>query len=258
MTLTVDIIALIFVGIIALVAFLRGFIKTFFGFMSVIIAIVLAVLFYKPLGDYIRKTTDIDEWLYESIVSLNDSKEKEENASNSKGKVKQNTILKDLFSGEQSGENVTKTITDDVDFSSNFQDMLDSLPESMYDSLSSTINFKEKKSQLIINIASKVSIVVVDVLAWVVIYVALRIILLILMLVLESLTELPVLKTINNLAGLVLGIIMGIFRLYVILAIIYFISNVASIDGVVNKIQDSMVVSHMYNHNILLYFIFHN
>lgn len=249
MGIAVDLIALAIVVICAAVAYFRGFVKTFFGFISVIVALVLAFFFYKPLGVYIKDSTDIDDWVYESIVSLNKEKTKEE--------LPEAHIILSTESGENtSGEEKVTDETKDATISEKLMGMVDSLPTSINDSLNASLNLNEKKEQLVMNIATKVSDIVVNILAWVSLFVGIRIILLILMLIFDSLMQLPGLKEVNNVFGLILGAIMGIFRVYLILAIIYFISNVAQIDAVVDGIQDSMVVSHLYNNNILINLIF--
>lgn len=249
MGIAVDLIALAVVVICAVIAYFRGFVKTFFGFISVIVALVLAFFFYKPLGVYIKDSTDIDDWVYESIVSLNKEKTKEE--------LPEDHIILSTESGENtSGEEKVKDETKDATISEKLMGMVDSLPTSINDSLNASLNLNEKKEQLVMNIATKVSDIVVNILAWVSLFVGIRIILLILMLIFDGLMQLPGLKEVNNVFGLILGAIMGIFRVYLILAIIYFISNVAQIDAVVDGIQDSMVVSHLYNNNILINLIF--
>lgn len=222
MTLAIDIIALLIVAVCAIIAYLKGFVKTFFGFISAILALILACFLYKPLAVYIKDTTDIDDWVYESIVSLN----------------KREAVT----SGEKNDENKNNHLVE----------MIDSLPQSINESLDLT----EKKEQLIIEIATKVSEIVVNILAWIIIYVIVRVVLLILMLVFDGIMQLPFLKTVNDFAGLFLGFLMGIFRVYLLLTIIYFLSNVANISGFVEAIQNSFIVSHLYNHNILLNILF--
>ena len=49
---------------------------------------------------------------------------------------------------------------------------------------------------------------------------------------------------------------MGIFRVYFILAIIYFVSNIANIANIVSAINTSTLVAQMYNNNLLINLIF--
>lgn len=244
MALVVDLVALAIVAIFAIIAYFKGFVKTFFGFISVIVAFALACFFYKPLGAYFKESTDIDDWVYESIVSLN--KPKTEETIPQDHIIETKTEETDAAAEEKEEDNVSNEL----------MDMIDSLPSSINESLGESLKMNERKEQLVIEIATKVSNIVVNILAWVSIFIAIRIVLLILMLVFDSLMQLPFLKEVNNVVGLILGAVMGIFRVYLILAIIYFISNVANIDGLVELIQDSMVVSHLYNNNILISLIF--
>lgn len=247
MTWIVDIVALVIVIICAAIAYFKGFVKTFFGFISAILALVLAFMLYKPLAAYLRDTTDIDDWVYESIVSLNGNKS-DKNVGETEDS---NEDIEEDNNSESSLE-----ILDKSGLSDGFLGMVDSLPSTISNSLNESLNINERKDKLVSDIATKVAETVVNVLAWVIIYIAIRIILLILMLIFDGVMQLPFLKEVNNVAGLILGALMGVFRVYLILAIIYFISNVTNISGIVDAIQSSFVVSHLYNNNLLINLIF--
>ena len=246
----VDIIALVIVVICAGVAYFKGFVKTFFGFISAILALVLAFVLYKPLAVYIKDSTDIDDWVYESIVALNADKS-ENGLETSDAETAESAVAEPESTAEEQANEKSSN-----GFSKSFLDMLDSLPSSINESLEESFNISEQKDRMVAGVATKVSETVVNVLAWLMIYIAIRIILLILMLVFDGIMQLPFLKTVNNVTGLIIGALMGIFRVYLLLALIYFISNVTNISGLVGAIQASTVVSHMYDNNLLINLIF--
>lgn len=221
----IDIAAALIVVVAAAVAYFKGFVKTFFGFVSTILAIALACMFCKTLATYIKDNTEIDDFIMKSIISIN---------------------------GESSGDtnDESKPTVEDSENTSI------SIAESIPNTLNEMFGLDEMKEEATTNIVNKITDIAINILSWLIIYAVTRIVLLILTLIFDGIMSLPILKTINNLAGLVLGAIMGIFRVYFILAIVYFVSNIVNIAGVVNAISMSTVVSQMYNNNLLINLIF--
>ena len=225
----IDIIAVLIIVIAAAVAYFKGFVKTFFGFISTILAIALACLFCKTLDTYIKENTEVDDFIMKSIISIN-------------GGMSGDTaddIVGDTISGDHGEDNTSL-----------------SLAESIPNTLNEMFGLDKIKEEATTNIVNKITDIVINILSWLIIYAVTRIVLLILTLVFDGIMSLPILKTINNLTGLVLGAIMGIFRVYFILAIIYFVSNIANIANIVSAINTSTLVAQMYNNNLLINLIF--
>ena len=225
----IDIIAALIIVIAAAVAYFKGFVKTFFGFISTILAIALACLFCKTLATYIKENTEVDDFIMKSIISIN-------------GGMSGDTaddIVGDTSSGDYGEDNTSL-----------------SLAESIPNTLNEMFGLDKIKEEATTNIVNKITDIVINILSWLIIYAVTRIVLLILTLVFDGIMSLPILKTINNLTGLVLGAIMGIFRVYFILAIIYFVSNIANIANIVYAINTSTLVAQMYNNNLLINLIF--
>ena len=131
-------------------------------------------------------------------------------------------------------------------------EFMETLPESVGE----IVDFEEAKNQTILGIANKISDVVINILSWIIIYFAVRIIVAVITAVFDGIMNLPILKSINNLAGLFIGVIVGIFRIYLLLAIIYFITNVTNLVFFVNVIQTSGLINAMYNNNLIINLIF--
>ena len=68
--------------------------------------------------------------------------------------------------------------------------------------------------------------------------------------------SIPFLKQINNMAGLVLGAVVGLFRIYIFLAFVSFLTSVVTMDSFMELIKNSMIISVMYENNILISLIF--
>ena len=227
MGILIDLIAIAFLVVSALVAYYRGFVKTFFGFVSVILAILFACCFSKSLAMHIKETSEMDEWIIESITEIGNQGE---------GVI-------------ESGEDVDSV----EDLKNNdFIGFINDLPESVSD----VLDIEESKNIALLNIATKISDVVINIFSWVIIYFIVRVIVAVITVIFDGIMSIPILKSINNLAGLVIGIFVGIFRIYLFLAIIYFISNITNVLIFVNVIQTSGIINAMYNNNLIINLIF--
>lgn len=221
----IDIVALLIVIVAAGFAYYKGFVKTFFGFVSTILAVILACVFCGTLATYIKENTGVDEFIINSIISIN---------------------------GQESGDlqeadtNVVKESGDSL------TNIIDSLPNT----LNNMIGLDKIKEEATTNLVNKIADIAINIMSWIIIYAVVRIVLAIVTLVCDGIMSLPLLKTVNNLAGLALGAIMGLFRIYFILAVVYFISNIVNVSGIVNAIGMSTFVSQMYNNNLLIKLIF--
>lgn len=243
MGLIIDIVAIAFLIISALIAYKKGFVKTFFGFISVILAILFASCFSKPLAIHIKDSTELDEWIVESVISIGKSE--------STDFEKEYTILSgDNISGEIMIENESKE-SNNV-FEGEIVEFIENLPEAV----GNVVNFEDAKNQTISNIAVKIADVVITILAWIIIYFAVRIVVAVITIIFDGIMSIPILKSINNLAGLIIGFVMGFFRIYLLLAIIYFISNITSTTFFINIIQTSSLINAMYNNNLIINLIF--
>ena len=244
MGLVLDIIAIVFLIISALLAYHKGFVKTFFGFISVILAILLASCFSKPLATYIKDSTEMDEWIIESIVNI---------ANNQDEEPKEYTIL----SGENiSGEILIEKEVPDTEMQNSFNGTFINFVETLPDTVGNMVDLDDIKNQTISNISIKISDVVINIFAWIIIYFAVRLIVAVITVIFDGIMSIPILKSINNLAGLIIGVIVGIFRIYLTLAIIYFISNIIGSTFFVDFIQTSSLVNAMYNNNLIINLIF--
>ena len=227
MGILIDLIAIAFLVVSALVAYYRGFVKTFFGFVSVILAILFACCFSKSLAMHIKETSEMDEWIIESITEIGNQGE---------GVI-------------ESGEDVDSV----EDLKNNdFIGFINDLPESVSD----VLDIEESKNIALLKLATKISDVVINIFSWVIIYFIVRVIVAVITVIFDGIMSIPILKSINNLAGLVIGIFVGIFRIYLFLAIIYFISNITNVLIFVNVIQTSGIINAMYNNNLIINLIF--
>lgn len=72
-----DIIVIILVALSAFLGYKKGFVKTGFGLLSVFVAIVVTIMFYKPVANLIRENTGFETWLTDYIYSIDFEEGKE-------------------------------------------------------------------------------------------------------------------------------------------------------------------------------------
>lgn len=218
----IDVIGIIVIVVCALISFKKGFVKTFFGFISTFLAIILAFALCNVGVSLIKENTEIDEWLETTFTSsLNYEDTENENMENPE---EENTFLQGL----------------------------DSLPEN----IQIFVGLEEYKESAKVTIVDSATEIILKILSWIIIYILVKIILSILCFVFNGIMNIPFLKQINNLTGLILGVLLGLFRIYVVLAFISFLVAVVPMEGLVNMIKSSLLVSVLYENNLLISLIF--
>ena len=103
--------------------------------------------------------------------------------------------------------------------------------------------------------AREVSLTIVKAGTWIVLFIVARILLIFLRFITALIAKLPVIKQFDKLGGIIYGVIEGLIIIYVLLAIISFVSPMTN-GALTNAIEQSYVGSMMYNNNLLLEIIF--
>lgn len=224
----IDLLGIIILFISGIIAFKKGFVKTFFGFISAFLALILAFIFCNAGVVLIKENTKIDEWL-ETTISESLSAHEEEQIEDNDGFEVNETTENNLLS-----------------------ETLQNLPQNIKDA----VGLEEQKEVAKKAIVEKSIDIILKILSWIIIYLVVRIVLMVVCFVFNGIMNIPFLKQINNLTGLALGIILGLFRIYVGLAVISFLVSVIPLDYLLGLIKDSMIISVMYENNILISLIF--
>ena len=217
----------IVVGILVLAGFIgykKGFVKTGFGFLSFFIALIITFMFYKPVMELIRENTGFEAWLTEYLYQIDVAKEKSDEVSDKEE-------INSSSTGEEYIHNLPTTIVELIG--------LDEIKE----------NAKTMIIQKIVNFALKL-------LAIVVVYLVARMLLLIIALVLDLIAKLPILKQFNETLGLITGVLLGVIRIYALFMVMTLIGSLPVASGIVTVINDSLIASFLYNHNLLLKLLF--
>ena len=216
-----DIVVIVLILFAAFRGYKKGFIKTGFGMISFFLALAITFMFYKPVMNYLKDSTGIEEWLTEYLYSIDF------------GEV----------NNPESGEAIATT---------NDNDFLNNLPQVVVEML----DLEEVKENVKTTIVEKIVDFAMKLLAIIIVYISAKIILSIIVLVLNSIFTLPILKQFNELLGLLVGIALGFIHSYVLCAIVALISSMPVAEGVTSLVNTSLFAHVLYNNNLLLQILF--
>ena len=133
--------------------------------------------------------------------------------------------------------------------------------ENMPDTITNYIGQKieqasdDAKEAIVDSTARDVTVTIVKAGTWILLFIIARILLIFLRFITSLIAKLPVIKQFDKLGGIIYGILEGLIIIYLVLAIISFISPMISSDFT-NAIDESFIGSMMYNNNLLLKIIF--
>lgn len=219
MSIIIDLIIVIIVAVCIFLGFKRGLTGSLLKILSFVIAIVIAFIFYKPVANYVIDHTIIDESIQESIVSMFSSQEEE-------------TTVK-----EEDKQNMPSVIVDHIN-----------------EAVEKASN--EAKETIVADTARGVAITIVNMGAAILLYIIAQVLLIIVKLFTKFVTDLPIIKQADQVGGVVYGILEALVIIYVIMAVISFISPLLNGFELAGAIEKSFIGSFFYNNNLLLKIIF--
>ena len=133
----------------------------------------------------------------------------------------------------------------------NMQKMIDdgeSIDNSFYGSIISNVATTDDIGKA----AEAVSRFVMKVLSFIAIFFIVRIICYILQMILNVVFNLPILSSINGIGGTAVGVISVLIKVWIVLAIISFISPLPAFEGLTSYIDKTFLVKLLYNNNMLV------
>lgn len=215
------IIDLIIVGILALCIFLgykKGLTKCVIKILSFIIAVVVTAILFKPISNFVIQNTKVDETIREAVINIvkNDVEET--------GKVKEET----------------------------------NLPKAMVDYINKSVEnaVNEAKNSVIEVVADNIAVIAINVGVAILLFIIIRIALIFISALSKIITDLPIIKQFDKAGGILYGLLEALIIIFVVLALISFISPVIEQTGIIVAINKSFIGSILYNNNILLKIVF--
>lgn len=214
MSFIIDGIVLAIIILCILLGYKKGLTKSIIKILSFIIALVVAFILFKPVSNFIIQNTTFDDNIRDSIVSIVE-KDVEEN-----GKVSEDS----------------------------------NLPKSMVESINESIenSVNETATNVVKTVANNIAIGIVNICVAIGLFIVVRIALIFVKALSSLISDLPVIKQVDKLGGVVYGILEAMVIIFVAFAIISFISPMIESSGLVSAINKSIVGSALYNNNLLL------
>ncbi|MBQ2835808.1 MAG: CvpA family protein [Clostridia bacterium] len=202
----------IIVAIIALNVYLcyrKGLVNLAVGLIAVVAAIILSVIFYKPITNLIVENTEFDEMIENTIV--------------------------ETFAPEGVNEGQVKYV--------GILSMLET-------EIGNAVN--ETKNEVVYETAGAMATKIINLIVFIGIFTAVRVALFALTFVADAITSLPILKQLDDVGGILYGLVKALLIIYVVLAIVSVVVSFTASTSISDIIDSSYVTKFFYNHNILL------
>lgn len=216
------IIDLILIGIVLLSTFLgykKGLIGVAFKIVSFIIALIVTLVLFKPISNYIITNTQLANTIENAII------EKLSTAKIEEGQI------------EEESTDLPNVVVDYIN--GGIQD---------------TVN--QAKDSVVKVVAHNLTETAISIIVMIGIFIITRLILLFAKAILEAVSEIPIVKQFNEVGGIIYGIIRAILLIYVILAIISLILPMLDKTMILSAINNSILTKILYNNNLILMIFF--
>lgn len=208
--------------------FMDGMIKSIFGLIGYLAALIVAKIYYKPFATYLVEN---HKWFTDLKVSI--AKQVISTFSKSTSSAVASTYDSSSLGSMNLPTNVKGSV---VKFFTEF-------------STAST------GGSAVDRFADYFSSFIINGLTFLILIIGIMIVIKVSGGILDSFMKLPVLKQVNQLSGIIFGGIKGCLIIYLIMTIVVFTSPIISSTFVIDGIQESLLGSFFYNYNIFLFVI---
>ena len=202
----------IIVAIIALNVYLcykKGLVNLAVGLIAVVAAIVISVIFYKPVTNLVMEKTEFDETIEKTITETFAPEGAEG------GQVKYVGILSYLET-----------------------------------EIGNAVN--ETKNEVVYEAAGAMAEKILNLVVFIIIFIAVRVILFALTFVADAITSLPILKQLDDVGGIIYGLVKALLIIYAVLAVLSVIVGFTANTTIADIISSSYVTRFFYDNNIIL------
>ena len=212
----IDIIIIVIISLSVIIGMLRGFANTIIGLVSVILSIIIAFFLCNPTANLLYKITDIDENVYNRVVTI------------------------------------IPMHNDDIEIDVN----TNSVPEMVQNAIDNTVTeaqsgINKKKNELINSAATSMTRTIMNAIAFVGLFIVVRLILFGLKLITEIAKQQDFVEKVDRTMGFIFGLIRGILIVYVAFGVIKVCEVMIKNDTIYENIEKSTIGSYIYNHNFM-------
>lgn len=218
MGIVIDCLVVLVMASCIFVGYKKGLMKVAINFIAIFLSIILALILYKPVANFIVNNTELDERINFGVYE----KIKDEDFYNLSDEAKDKNCLLQI-----SDKYINEAI----------QSSKDNVAQYVSDRITETI---------------------INGIAFVIIVIALRVVLILLYLLSDVIGSLPIIKQFNKSGGILYGIIEGLFFVNLVFAILYVLNPVCLNGKIDEVVQKSNLGKLAYNDNIIINMIGNN
>lgn len=220
------IIDIIIIAVIALCTFLgykKGLIKLAVGILGFFLAIIIALVLYTPISNFIINNTSVKDNIKNAISDT----------------VKSYVIKEENAEGEEKQQESKVMVTYIDGIVAKQKEMIVTGEKELIDTVSDNVavNIIRIGVALAVFIISKLILIFINVFA-------------------DLIGKLPIIKQFNKVGGTIYGIIQGILIVYIVFAIISLIAPMLNNTDFLEQINNSLIGNMVYNNNIILKLLF--
>ena len=198
----------------------RGIINIVLSLVAMVVTAILATMLTAPVGAVVKTATPIYDNIYDAVYE--NVKEKE-------------VVNADTLENLNLPEELTKVINDKIE-------------ESGIDINGEADKFMKEASEQVANAIFKAGV-------FLVLFIILYIVIKILIKVLDVVAKLPLIKEINKLGGLAIGLIYGLFILWAACLVLTAFSSREWAQDIFVQINDNALLSFIYNNNLITWLV---
>lgn len=220
------IIDIIIIAVIALCTFLgykKGLIKLAVGILGFFLAIIIALVLYTPISNFIINNTNVKDNIKNAISDT----------------VKSYVIKEENAEGEEKQQESKVMVTYIDGIVAKQKEMIVTGEKELIDTVSDNVavNIIRIGVALAVFIISKLILIFINVFA-------------------DLIGKLPIIKQFNKAGGTIYGVIQGILIVYIVFAIISLIAPMLNNTDFLEQINNSLIGNMVYNNNIILKLLF--
>ena len=162
-----------------------------------------------------------------------------------------------IINNTQIDENIETSIREMIIQEEQEENNDENMPEAITEYIGSQIEqaADDAKESIVNSTARDVAVTIVKAGTWIALFIVARILLVFLRFITSLIAKLPIIKQFDKLGGIIYGLLEGLIIVYVLLALISFVSPMLN-GTLANAIDSSFIGSMMYNNNLLLKIIF--
>lgn len=220
------IIDIIIIAVIALCTFLgykKGLIKLAVGILGFFLAIIIALVLYTPISNFIINNTNVKDNIKNAISDT----------------VKSYVIKEESAEGEEKQRESKVMVTYIDGIVAKQKEMIVTGEKELIDTVSDNVavNIIRIGVALAVFIISKLILIFINVFA-------------------DLIGKLPIIKQFNKAGGTIYGVIQGILIVYIVFAVISLIAPMLNNTDFLEQINNSLIGNMVYNNNIILKLLF--